>query len=88
MKGFARAQAEYEARLPKPETTVSGTIETYLLEGPHAEKLALLEYDENNLIGASDMVSREEINIEDIDEIDVNRGLDALIEQINYYGKD
>jgi hypothetical protein len=46
----------------------------------------LLEYEDSNLIGASDMSSKEEINIEEIDPIDINKGLDALIEQIKYYG--
>jgi hypothetical protein len=84
---FRRAQAEYEASMsPKPIATITGSIETYLLEGIHAEKLALLEYDENNLIGASDMATKEEINIEEISETDINRGLDALIEHGEYYG--
>lgn len=86
MTGFSRAQAEYESRLPESDPTFAGTIATYLLEGPHAEKMALLEYDENNIICASDMSSKEEINIEEITETDINRGLDALIEQISYYG--
>ena len=86
MKGFARAQAEYEARLPESDPTISGSIETYLLEGPHAERMVLLEYSDSNLSGASDMSSKEEINIEEIDPIDINKGLDALIEQIKYYG--
>ena len=87
MTGFSRAQAEYEARLPDSDPAVTGTIEIYLLGGPHAEKLALLEYDENNLIGASDMATKEEINIEEIHETDISRGLDALIENKAYYGK-
>jgi hypothetical protein len=65
--------------------TVTGFIARYLLEGPHAEKMALLEYSDSNLIGASDMSSKEEINIEEIDPIDINKGLDALIEDIKYY---
>jgi len=65
---------------------ITGYITRYLLEGPHAEKHTLLEYSENNLIGASDMTTKEEINIEEIDETDINKGLDALIEQIKYYG--
>jgi hypothetical protein len=65
--------------------TISGYITRYILEGPHAEKMVLLEYEDSNLIGASDMSSKEEINIEEIDEIDINKGLDALIEQIKYY---
>jgi hypothetical protein len=67
--------------------TISGYITRYLLEGPHAEKMVLLEYSDSNLIGASDMSSKEEINIEEIDPIDNEKGLDALIEQIKYYGK-
>jgi hypothetical protein len=86
MNGFSRAQAEYESRLPDSDPTITGSIETYLLEGIHAEKLALLEYDENNLIGASDMATKEEINVEEISETDINRGLDALIEHGEYYG--
>jgi hypothetical protein len=68
--------------------TISGYITRYLLEGPHAEKMVLLEYSDSNLIGASDMSSKEEINIEEIDPIDNKKGLDALIEQIKYYGKE
>ena len=83
---FHRAQAEYEAREPETDWVLSGSIETYLLEGIHAEKLALLEYDESVLIGASDMATKEEINIEEISETDINRGLDALIEHGEYYG--
>ena len=67
-------------------TTMTGYITRYLLEGPHAEKMVLLEYSDSKLIGASDMSSKEEINIEEIDPIDINKGLDALIEQIKYYG--
>jgi len=66
--------------------TISGYITRYLLEGPHAERMALLEYEDSNLIGASNMSSKEEINIEEIDPIDNEKGLDALIEQIKYYG--
>jgi hypothetical protein len=65
--------------------TISGYITRYLLEGPHAERMALLEYEDSNLIGASDMSSKEEINIEEIDPIDNKKGLDALVEQIKYY---
>ena len=83
---FHRAQAEYEARMPETDRVLSGSIETYLLEGIHAEKLALLEYDESVLIGASDMETKEELNIEEIHETDLNRGLDALIEHGEYYG--
>ena len=66
--------------------TISGYITRYLLEGLHAEKMVLLEYSDSNLIGASDMSLKEEIDIEEIDPIDINTGLDALIEQIKYYG--
>jgi hypothetical protein len=66
--------------------TITGAIERYLLEGPHAEKLALLEYSENELIGASDMATKEEINIEEIDNIDIDKGLESLVETLTYYG--
>jgi hypothetical protein len=67
--------------------TITGAVERYLIEGPHAEKLALLEYFENTLIGASDVEAKGEINIEEIHETDINRGLDALFENIKYHGK-
>jgi hypothetical protein len=67
--------------------TITGAVEQYLLEGQHAEKLALLEYFENTLIGASDVETKGEINIEEIHETDINRGLDALFENIKYHGK-
>jgi hypothetical protein len=67
--------------------TITGSVEQYLLEGQHAEKLALLEYFENTLIGASDVEAKGEINIEEIYETDMNRGLDALFENIKYHGK-
>lgn len=87
MTGFSRAQAEYEGMLPDSDPAFTGTIEIYLLDGPHAEKLALLEYDESTLIGASNAATKEEIDIEEIAAIDINRGLDALIENQAYYGK-
>ena len=83
---FHRAQAEYEAREPETDWVLSGSIETYLLEGIHAEKLALLEYDENDIIGASNAETKEEIDLNEISETDINRGLDALIEHGEYYG--
>jgi hypothetical protein len=46
-----------------------------------------LEYDESVLIDASDMATKEELNIEEIHETDINRVLDALIEHGEYYGK-
>jgi hypothetical protein len=67
--------------------TITGYITRYLLEGPHAEKLALLEYSENELIGASDMATKEEINIEEIDPIDINKGLESLVETLTYYNQ-
>jgi hypothetical protein len=87
MNGFHRAQAEYEARLPASPPTITGSRKRYLLAGPHAEKLALLEFAENNLIGAADMETGEEIRIEEIHEIDINKTLLALTEHIKYYGK-
>jgi hypothetical protein len=83
---FHRAQAEYEGRMPETDRVFSGSIETYLLEGIHAEKLALLEYDENEIIGASNAETKEEIDLNEISETDLNRGLDALIEHGEYYG--
>jgi hypothetical protein len=87
MNGFNRAQAEYDARLPASPPMITGSIRGYLVAGPHAEKLALLEFAENNLIGASDMETGDEIRIEEIHETDINRGLEALIEIKAYHGK-
>jgi hypothetical protein len=67
--------------------TITGAVEQYLLEGQHAEKLALLEYFENTLISAFDVEAKGGINIEEIHETDMNRGLDALFENIKYHGK-
>jgi hypothetical protein len=66
--------------------TITGAVERYLIEGPHAEKLALLEYFENTLIGASDVETKEEINLSEIHETDIDNGLESLVEHIKYYG--
>jgi hypothetical protein len=87
MNGFNRAQAEYEARLPDEEVSVTGLVEAYLLDGPHAEKHALLEYNGNHLIAAFDMATKEELDLDEIHETDINRGIEALIEINAYHGK-
>ena len=87
MNGFNRAQAEYEARLPNEEVSVTGLVQTYLLDGPHAEKDALLEYNGNDLIAAFDMATNEELDLDEIHETDINRGIEALIEIFAYHGK-
>ncbi len=87
MNGFNRAQAEYEARLPEDEVTVAGFVETYLLDGPHAEKHALLEYNGTQLVAAFDLATDEELDLDEIHETDINRGLEALIEINAYHGK-
>ena len=51
-----------------------------------AELEALLEYSENELIGASDMATKEEINIEEIDYLDNEKGLESRVETLTYYG--
>ena len=87
MNGFNRAQAEHEARLPEDEVLVAGLVETYLLDGPHAEKHVLLEFGGDKLVGAFDMAKDEEIDIDEIHEIDINRGIEALIEICAYHGE-
>ena len=87
MKGFNRAQAEHEARLPEDQATVTGSIETYLLDGPHAEKHAILEYDGDKLVGAFDVKTGEEIDLEGIHPTDVSRGIEALLEICAYHGE-
>ena len=87
MNGFNRAQAEYEARLPEEQATVTGTVQMYLFDGPHAEKPALMEYAGGKLVDAFDTATGEEIDIAEIHEIDINRGIEALIEILSYYGK-
>jgi hypothetical protein len=87
MNGFNRAQAEYEARLPDEEVSVTGSVQTYLLDGPHAEKHALLEYNRDDLIAAFDMATNEELDLDEIHETDINRGIEALIEINAYHGK-
>jgi hypothetical protein len=87
MNGFKRAQAEYEARLPDEEVSVTGSVQTYLLDGPHAEKHALLEYNRDDLIAAFDMATNEELDLDEIHETDINRGIEALIEIFAYHGK-
>ncbi len=67
--------------------TITGSIERYLLEGIHAEKLALLEYSENTLIGALDMETKEELNLSEIHETDIDNGLESLVEHIKYYNQ-
>jgi hypothetical protein len=87
MNGFNRAQAEYEARLPDEEVSVTGLVQTYLLDGPHAERHALLEYNGNHLIAAFDMATKEELDLDEIHETDIDRGLEALIEINAYHGE-
>jgi len=87
MNGFHRAQAEYEARLPDEEVSVNGSVQTYLLDGPRAERHVLLEYNGNDLIGAFDMATGDEIDLDEIHETDINRGIEALIEINAYHGK-
>ena len=87
MNGFNRAQAEYEARLPEDEATVTGSVQMYLLDGPHAESSVILEYDQSELVAAFDMAKDEEIDIAEIHETDVNRGIEVLIEIRAYHGK-
>jgi len=87
MNGFHRAQAEYEARLPDEEVIVTGSVQTYLLEGPLAERHVLLEYNGNDLIAAFDMTTGDELDLDEIHETDINRGLDALIEIFAYHGE-
>ena len=87
MNGFNRAQAEHEARLPEEQVTVTGSVQMYLLDGPHSEKHILLEYDGDKLVAAFDISKDEEIDISEIHEIDVNQGIEALIEILSYHGK-
>jgi hypothetical protein len=87
MSGFNRAQAQYEARLPDEEVSVTGLVQTYLLDGPHAEKHVLLEYNRDDLIAAFDMATNEELDLDEIHETDINRGIEALIEIFAYHGE-
>jgi len=87
MNGFNRAHAEYEARLPEDEVIVTGSVQTYLLDGPHAEKHVLLEYNRDDLIAAFDIATNEELDLDEIHETDINRGIEALIEINAYHGK-
>ena len=87
MTGFNRAQAEHEARLPEDQATVTGTVQMYLLDGPHAEKPALMEYAGGKLVDAFDTATGEEIDIAEIHETDVNRGIEALREIRAYHGE-
>jgi hypothetical protein len=87
MNGFNRAQAEYEARLPNEEFSVTGLVQTYLLDGLHAEKHVLLEYNRDHLIAAFDIATNEELDLDEIHETDINRGIEALIEIFAYHGE-
>jgi hypothetical protein len=87
MSGFHRARAEYEGRVPEDEVSVTGSVQTYLLEGPLAERHVLLEYNGNDLIAAFDMATNEELDLDEIHETDINRGIEALIEIFAYHGK-
>ena len=66
---------------------ITGTIELSLIGGIHADKVALIAIDANRLYGASDTETKEEINIEEIELIDIERAINGLIEGIKYYGK-
>lgn len=66
--------------------TISGTVERQLLSGLHEDKLVLLEIIDNELYAASDFLTREEIPIEEIGAEDVEKAINSLIKQIEYYG--
>ena len=87
MNGFKRAQAEYEGRVPEDEVSVTGSVQTYLLDGPHAERHVLLEYNRDDLIAAFDIATNEELDLDEIHETDINRGIEALIEISAYHCK-
>lgn len=66
---------------------MTGTATRYLLEGPHAEKMALLEIEDFSLIGASDAETREEINPDEIDGRDIEKAIEFLTTSKAYHGK-
>lgn len=67
--------------------STSGTHTRYLLEGPHEDKFVLLEIENNELVAASDMHNREEINPDEIAPIDIEKAIEFLTTSKAYHGK-
>jgi hypothetical protein len=58
--------------------SISGTVTRYLLDGPHADRLAVLEIDRSEIVSASngsELIDPSEIGREDYD-----LAMDALIQ--------
>jgi hypothetical protein len=58
--------------------SLSGTVTRYLLDGPHAETLAVLEIDRSEIVSASN--GETDINPSDIGREDYDLAMDALIQ--------
>lgn len=65
IKGFSRAQAQYEARLPEESPLLTGTIETYLTEGLFDGIEVAIEYE-----------LRDELQIFEVTEIETGAQID------------
>jgi hypothetical protein len=58
--------------------SISGTVTRYLLDGPHAETLAVLEIDRSEIVSASD--GQTDIDPSDIGREDYDLAIDSLIQ--------
>ena len=83
MRGFSRAQAQYEARLPKESPLLTGKIETYLTEGLHDGLEVEIDYelrDELRIFEVTAIESGEEINPDEVTGRDRERIAERILE--------
>lgn len=85
MKGFSRAQAEYEARMPVENPTLSGIIEIHLTEGIYdgQEVTVDVELSPSDALTIYEAIlteTDEEIHSDEITSGDRDRIADKLIE--------
>ena len=85
MKGFSRAQAEYESRMPDGHATLSGVIEIHLTKGIYDGQevtvdVELSPSDELIIFEAALTETELEIDTDEITSRDRDRIADKLIE--------
>ena len=87
MKGFARAQAEYEARLPEEPPILTGTIQTYLTDGLFDGVEVEIEYELHDILVIFEVTAietGEEIDPDEVTEKDRDRIREKIFENHKY----
>lgn len=87
MKGFARAQAQYEARLPKESPLLTGKIETYLTEGLFDGLEVDIEYelrDELRIFEVTEIETGDEIDPDEVTGRDRERITESILENYEW----